>query len=64
MVPSVFTVSGWHCAQVDAVTGEGNAKCPVGGIPWHEVQVSAAVLFHTGAAFAPETTPKAKLPWQ
>jgi hypothetical protein len=33
-------------------------------MPWHEVQVSAAVLVQIGVAFAPETPLNVKLPWQ
>jgi hypothetical protein len=64
MVPSAFTLSEWQSAQDAAVTGAAMARWPVGGMPWHEVQVIAVTLVHTGVAFEPVTPLKLKLPWQ
>jgi hypothetical protein len=36
----------------------------VGGIPWHEVQVTGVVSVQTADAGEPLTPLKAKLPWQ
>ena len=64
MEPLGFTAVGWHGAQEAAVTGAATATCPVGGMPWHEVQVSGAVSVQTGDALAPVTPAKPKFPWQ
>jgi hypothetical protein len=36
----------------------------MGGMPWHELQVSAAASVQMGVVFEPETPLKVKLPWQ
>ncbi len=64
MVPSAFTLSEWQSTQDAPVTGAARATCPVGGMPWHDVQVIAVTLVQMGVAFEPVTPLKLKLPWQ
>jgi hypothetical protein len=63
MLPSRFTVDGWHWLQVAAVTAPVRVGWPAGGKPWQDVQVSP-VAVQIGVAFEPVTPLKAKLPWQ
>jgi hypothetical protein len=63
IVPSWFTVFGWHWLQVAGVTAPVRVGCPAGGMPWQEPQPSGAPV-QSGVAFRPETPLKVKLPWQ
>ena len=63
-MPSTFTDFGWQGAQVAAAVPALTAGWPVGGMPWHEVQVMAPVSVQAGEAFDPATPLKLKLPWQ
>jgi hypothetical protein len=64
MEPSVFTVSAWQAAQDAASFGPPSRGWPVGGIAWHDPQVSGATSFQRGMARVPTTGPSSKLPWQ
>lgn len=63
MVPSPFTVDGWHWLQVAGVTLPVSGGCPVGGRSWQAPQPTTPPSQTTEAAF-PFTPLKSKLPWQ
>ena len=63
MEPSGFTAAAWQALQLRASAPVARGGWPVGGIPWHDVQVSGVRSFQFTAAFAPLTPLKLKFPW-
>jgi hypothetical protein len=64
MVPSALTLSPWQAAHDFASGVPETGGCPVGGIPWHEMQESGVGSFQIATAWAPLTPLKLKFPWQ
>jgi hypothetical protein len=62
--PSGFTVPEWQMLQLLGSEPSATAGWPVGGIPWQELQVTAAGSFQRTVAWAPSTPRIAKFPWQ
>jgi len=63
IVPSALTLSAWQAAHDLASGVAAMGGCPLGGIPWHDAQVTGDGSFQIADAGEPLTPLKVKLPW-